>query len=589
MESSFRGIGVSPGIAVAPALVFDLGRFEVPHYHIQDPAAELERLERAVHATQETLTRLYRKTAVELGEPQAEIFNAHLMLLDDVTIREEIERRVREDKVNVEQILVDLTRRYQDVMKSAEDPMLQERTEDLSDVVDRLLHHLLDEERPDLRTLEHECIIVANELSPSDAACINPKYVKAVAMDSGSATSHTAILARALEIPAVVGLKRLSANVQPEGQIMVDGTSGLVVTEPGDRTIEQYQRKVRAMEQRRAALRRAARSGPCKTHDGVPVPLKANIALPVEVAHDFKSKAEGVGLYRTEFLFLNRQTLPSEEEQCEAYSEVVKAVNPLPVTIRTIDIGGDKFAAHLEPFREENPQLGWRAVRFCLERPDIFKTQLRAILRASAKGHVELMFPMVSGLAELRAVKAIVEEVREDLRAEKIPFDTGIKIGTMVEVPSAVILAELLAKECDFFSIGTNDLIQYSLAVDRVNQKIAHLYDPTHPAILRMIKHTTTAAKDAGIHCCLGGEMAGGPLYTELLLGLGVESLSMSAVALHAVRAAVARSDSREAEELANEALALTTAAEVRALLDRRLKDKEPAEFRLSDSWSAQE
>ena len=300
------------------------------------------------------------------------------------------------------------------------------------------------------------------------------------------------------------------------------------------------------------------------------IPLQANIELPLEIPACLKVRAQGVGLYRTEYLFLNRNSLPSEDEQFQSYAQAAKAFAPLPVTLRTIDIGGDKFVEHLQFSREENPQLGWRAVRFCLARPDIFKTQLRAMLRASAHGRIEIMFPMISSMDELRAVKAILQEVRADLDADGIPYDPAIRVGTMIEVPSAIVLADWLAAECDFFSIGTNDLIQYTLAVDRVNEKIAHLYEPAHPAILRMIRQAAEAAARAGIPCRLCGEMAGDPLYTDLLLGLGVTGLSMAAVAIHLIRAEISLARLDEARKLADEACQQRTAGEVKTLLRKR-------------------
>lgn len=574
MEITLRGIGVSPGIAIGPALIFDVDRFEVPHYAISDPAEELQRLNRAIEATREDLTLLYRRTASELGKAHADILNVHLMLLDDVALREELASRIPAEKINAEFILHDMAERYAKLMESVEDPRFGERTADLLDVTDRVLRHLLDEERPDLKELDTQSVIVAHELSPSDAATMNLDNTLGLALDTGSVTSHAAILARALEVPAVMGLRHASAQIQRGIPLIIDGAEGLVILDPAPATLKKYRAARTRLLKDRETLQRALAARPCQTLDGVDIPIQANIELPIEIAHSIKIQAAGIGLYRTEYLFLNRNSLPSEEEQYEAYAEVAEAMNPMTVTLRTIDIGGDKFVSHLQISKEENPQLGWRAVRFCLQRPDIFKTQLRAMLRASVHGNVHIMFPMISGLEEFRQVKSILEEVKQDLRRDGIPFNPNLKVGTMIEVPSAVVLTDLLAQECDFFSIGTNDLIQYSLAVDRVNEKIAHLYEPAHPAVLRMIEWTARAARLAGIPCGICGEMAGDPLFTEILLGLGVTSLSMSCIAIPTIRAEVAQSNLQQAKMLAKKLLRMGTAAEVRALLRKRYESK---------------
>jgi len=363
VEIRLRGIGVSPGIAIGPALVFDVDRCDVPRYAVEDTAAELVRLDCAIEATRKDLTLLYRKTAAELGEKHADIFNVHLMLLDDVAMREEVGARAEAEKANVEFILDDLVKRYARVMGDVEDPRFQERTADLLDVLDRVLRHLLDAERPNLKELPQPSIVVAHELSPSDTATINLDNTLALAVDSGSATSHTAILARALEIPAVMGLTQIASRVEQGGTLVIDGAQGLVIVGPTPETLERYRAERDLLEKKRIALQLAMKPGPCRTLDGVEIPTEANIELPIEIAHSLESNAQGVGLYRTEYLFLNRDSLPSEDEQYEAYADVAKALAPRPVTLRTIDIGGDKFVSHLQISKEENPQLGWRAVR----------------------------------------------------------------------------------------------------------------------------------------------------------------------------------------------------------------------------------
>lgn len=586
MEKTIRGIGVSPGIAIGAALLFDANRCVVPKFKVADTEAEIGRVMLAIEATREDLTVLYKKTAEELGKPHADIFKAHLMVLDDVAIRDELIKRIREERFNAEHILDELTRQYAKILQASSEAQFRERTADLLDVVDRILHHLMEAERPNLKELAHPSVIVAHDLSPSDTATMNLEHTLGLATDAGSVTSHTAILARAMEVPAVVGLKDASKVIDNGATLILDGSEGLVIIRPSSDTLKRYHEAQRSLAKKRAALQRLVRGGPFSTLDGTPIATQTNIELPIEVAHAVKSSADGIGLYRTEYLFLNRDSLPSEEEQYEAYVEVAKALEPRPVTLRTIDLGGDKLASHLHFSREENPQLGWRAVRFCLQRPDIFKTQLRAILRASVHGNVQVMFPMISGVDELRQVKALLWEVRDELKRMRIPFRRDIKIGSMIEVPSAVSLCDMLAKECDFFSIGTNDLIQYSLAVDRVNEKIAHLYEPAHPAVMRMIRWVANAARAENIPCAICGEMAGDPLYTEVLIGLGVNSLSMSAVSLPHVRAEILHTDIQEANALAKRVLKLATAAEVKTLLRERFERKGSLEAYLAEAKS---
>lgn len=570
MEITLRGIGVSPGIAIGPALIFNHDAYEVPRYLVKDVEAELRRLDAATAAARRDLEELHEQTARELGDAHGRIFHAHLLLLDDQAMRQELDLAIREQKTNVEFQVRELCDRYTRTLQSINDPLFRERASDLLDVADRILRHLLDAERPNLRQLDQPSVIIAHDLTPSDTASLDTENTIGLVVDSGSLTSHTAILARALEIPAVMGMSLLTSHIESGTEIALDGTAGIVVARPTQSTKERFLQAKLLFDEQRETLRRAVEPGPCRTRDHVEILTLANIELPLEVPYSLKSNAQGIGLYRTEYLFLNRDVLPSEEEQYQAYEEVARAFAPHPVTLRTIDLGGDKFVSHLHFSQDKNPQLGWRAVRFCLARPDIFKVQLRAMLRASTSGNVQIMFPMISGLEELRQVKAVLEEVKEDLRREGVPFKEDLKVGSMIEVPSAVTLTDVLSKECDFFSIGTNDLIQYSLAVDRVNEKIAYLYEPAHPAVLRMIKWTANAARAAGIPCALCGEMAGDPMYSEVLVGLGVTELSMSAVSLPVVRAQIAACNYEEARELGRRIVKMSTAEEIKACLRER-------------------
>jgi phosphotransferase system enzyme I (PtsI) len=563
-------------------LPFDVHAFEIPKYRISDPPAELQRLDKAVAGVRCDLQRLHQQTAESLGKDHADIFKAHLMMLDDVTIRKDIESRLGQEGFNIEYALDDLLANYAKTMRTVTDARFRERTNDLLDVGKRILGKLLNAELASLEKIEYPSVVVAYDLSPSETANIDVENALGIATDIGGPTSHTAILARALEIPAVVGLRYACAHVKPGDLVIVDGTNGYVFIRPDASTLAEFTEEKGRVDRKRRDLLAAEEAGGCKTLDGYEFPLLANIELPVEVTHSLKVNVQGVGLYRTEYLFLNRGNLPSEHEQFEAYAQVAAALKPRPVTLRTLDIGGDKLVSHLQLTAEINPQLGWRAIRFCLERPDIFKAQLRAMFRASVYGNVQIMFPLISGIEEMRQTRHVVDEVRADLERRAVPFDKGVKIGTMIEVPSAVVISDLLAKECDFFSIGTNDLIQYSLAVDRVNEKVAHMYEPAHPAILRMIQNTVKSAKAAGIPCSICGEMAGDPLFTELLLGLGVDSLSMSAVAIPAVHAEIANTRMSSARAFARNVLAAKTATDVRGLLDKRFQRKGALERYLS-------
>ncbi|MFA6245254.1 MAG: phosphoenolpyruvate--protein phosphotransferase [Candidatus Hydrogenedentales bacterium] len=573
MEIALRGIGVSPGIAIGPALTFGVKGLEIPKFAVDDVHEELARFERALTAVRADLQRLYDRTNDALGPQHADIFKAHLMFLEDVTLREEIERRVSQEKLNAEYLVNDLMTRYTDVMASLDDPMFRERAQDMVDVGNRILTKLLNVDVENLEHLAHPSVVVAHDLSPSDAAKLDLVNTLGIATDLSGPTSHTAILARAFEIPAVVGLKYVGAYTQPGDTVIVDGKSGNVIIRPTEATLLRYREaKLRGDSSRKAMLE--AEVKPSVTLDGHKIPILANIELPVELSYSKKANAEGIGLYRTEYLFLNRSTLPTEDEQFNAYAEVAEAFTGFPVVLRTLDLGGDKFASHLQLANEINPQLGWRAIRFCLERPDIFKAQLRAMFRASVLGNVQIMFPLISGLDELLRVKAVLREVCNDLERRGVPFRKDVPIGSMIEVPSAVEIADVLAKECAFFSIGTNDLIQYSLAVDRVNEKIAHMYEPAHPAVLRMIDMTVRAARVAKIPCSICGEMAGDPLFTELLVGLGVDSFSMSAVAIPVIRAEICNMRLSLARRFAKRILTVSSVSEVRALLQQRLDQR---------------
>lgn len=580
MEIALPGIGVSPGVAIGPAIAYGVDSLDISRQPVDDVDAEIARFDTAVAACVEDLAALQERTASAANTQVAGIFNSHRLLLEDVALREAVVKRVRNDRLNVEFIVNEVIAEHARIFQNIDDPLFRERSKDVLDVGRRILTKLLNAE---VRTLAHHdrpSVIVAHDLSPSDTAGLDVSNTLGIATDLSGPTSHTAILARALEIPAVVGLKYVGQHTNPGDTIIVDGRRGRVVLRPTEATLAEYREEQERDRRERIALLVSEAEGPSKTQDGHPIPVMTNIELPVEVDHSRKARAEGVGLYRTEYLFLNRTTLPSEQEQFEAYAKVAEAFTPFSVTLRTLDLGGDKFASHLVVAEELNPQLGWRAIRFCLERPDIFKAQLRAMLRASVHGNVRIMFPLISGVDELRRVKAVVREAQADLERRGVAFDKRVKIGSMIEVPSAVLVADGLARECDFFSIGTNDLIQYSLAVDRVNEKIAHMYEPAHPAVLRMLQQTVKAARSRRIECSVCGEMAGDPLFTEILVGLGISSLSMASVAIPIVRRELNRIRRSGARRLARKVVGLTSSGEIRAMLEARFQARhthEPA------------
>jgi len=570
VEIPLRGIGVSPGISIGPARMFHVTALDVTAVPIEDPDAELARFDEAVGKSRTALTALKEQTLDELGEKHAAIFQAHIDLLDDVALRPEIERRLREEKLCVEYLVNDLVSSYTKILEQVEDPLFRERSNDLLDVGRRILGNLLEEELESLEHLEEPCIIVAQEVSPSEAANMDLTNTMGLATDAGGPTSHVSILARAFQIPAVVGLRYLGARISRGDTLIMDGAKGTVIINPREETLERYRAEKERQEKERLALAEAATEGPSVTLDGKEIPTYANVELLAETQPSRRAKCQGVGLYRTEFLFINRASLPTEEEQYEHYRKVMEAMAPLPVTARTLDLGGDKALPTVTAERETNPQLGWRSIRLCLDRPDIFKAQLRALFRASVHGDMRIMFPMITGIDQLLEAKQVVEEVKEDLRARGVAFSEDVKLGSMVEVPATALIADRLALECDFFSVGSNDLIQYCLAVDRANRRTAHLYQPTHLGLLRLLEMTLKAARDADIPCSICGEMAGDPVLTELLLGLGFNSLSMSSISLPVVRAEIANIHMATAKRLARKVLKMGSASEIRALLQER-------------------
>jgi phosphotransferase system enzyme I (PtsI) len=497
-----------------------------------------------------------------MGAEDASIFDAHLLILDDPVLLDEVLRLMQQERVNVEYAFWVATGKYIATMAAIDDEYLRERTADMRDVTARVLHNLAGSEVPHaLPPLQEPCILVAHDLTPSQTAVLDKKLVLGLAVDQGSKTSHTAILARSLQLPAVTGLQDASQRLKSGQYALLDGFSGLLITDPTDETLFEYgqlARKHAALQERL----REVRDQRAMTLDGVHITLSANVENPDETAAVQANGAEGIGLFRTEYLFLNRESLPTEEEQFQAYYQVAAALKPQPVVIRTLDLGGDKLMRGGHTQAEHNPFLGWRAIRMCLQERDLFRSQLRAVLRASVIGNIKLMYPMISGLNELLQANALVEEYKAELRRDGTPFDESLEVGAMIEIPSAALTADVLAKQVKFFSLGTNDLIQYSLGVDRMNPKIAHLYEPTHPAIVRLIKTTVDAAHAHGIWVGVCGEMAGDPVLAPLLLGLGVDELSAAPCLVPAVKFMIRRLKMSEAQALAEFALKGESGAE---------------------------
>ncbi|HTG81814.1 MAG TPA: phosphoenolpyruvate--protein phosphotransferase [Geobacteraceae bacterium] len=561
-------IGASPGIAIGPVRITDRSRVAVVESEI-DPAeipAEVARFTDALDAAEAELRGIKRELETARGPEHLYVIDAHLMILRDSMLSRETVEAIETERINAEAALQRTLSKFKALFAEIGDEYLRERSGDVETVGERVLRCMVGAHQESVNDVEGRAIIVAHDLSPADVLQIDKSKVIGFVTDLGGKTSHSAILARALEIPAVVGLERVTAEVGDGDVLVIDGSAGVVVINPDQETFRGYLRRKQRYEYLELELLKL-KDLPAETTDGHRMSLKGNVEFIEEIASLKGHGGEGIGLYRTEMLFFNREKLPGEEEQFATYAAVVREMAPHPVTIRTLDVGGDKFVPGLNLADELNPALGLRAIRLSLRQPETFKPQLRAILRASALGKVRIFFPMVSGVAEIRAVKALLEEAKRELRDEGVPFDEGIEIGIMIEIPSAVIVADLLAREVDFFSVGTNDLIQYSLAIDRTNEHLTHLYEPLHPAVLRSLKMVVDAAHAAGIDACMCGEMAGEPEYLPILLGLGFDELSMNAVSLLRVKRILRRCSRREAEALVARALAFPTAQDVESFL----------------------
>jgi len=573
----FHGIGVSPGIAIGRALVIEARRPRAKREALE-PArvpVEVARLRRALEQTRAQIQEVQTRISNEVGAQYARIFDAHLLILEDRLLAEETVKCIQDQRVNAEFAVQEVLEPVRRAFSRVEDGYLRERRTDVDDVGDRILRNLLGQ-RPTIHVdRPGETILFAHDLTPSDTAQLQRDAVLGIVTETGGRTSHSAIMARSLEIPAVVGVEHICAQVQNHDTVILDGVEGLVILSPDREILGHYHARKQHLEYVGRALHKLG-SLPAETQDGYRVRVTANIEFPAELAQAKTHGAEGIGLYRSEFLYLNRPDLPAEEEHFNVYLAVAAEMQPRPVIIRTLDFGGDKLVSAIRLAPQENPSLGLRAIRLCLHQPGLFRAQLRAILRASAFGTLRIMYPMVSGVAEVRAANALLAEEKAELTSAGIAFDPMIQVGIMIEIPSAAVIADLLAREVDFFSVGTNDLIQYALAIDRINEQVAYLYEPLHPAVLRMLRTVVSAAHNEGIWVSMCGEMAGDPLYSLLLVGLGFDELSMTPASIPLVKRMIRSVTYGQASDLSPRLFGCATAQEVEKLLRHEMRSRFP-------------
>jgi phosphotransferase system enzyme I (PtsI) len=568
MTVSLKGIAASPGIAIARAYRLAAERFIPVQQAIQDSASEIERFRRAVAITQGEVEAIRASAEERLGADKAEIFEGHLMILEDPDLIEAIELKIEEESINAEFALHEVSQSFIELLQSMSDELLRGRAVDIEDVSGRIMSHLRGVPHVDLANLSEECIIVARDLTPSDTAQLNLEFVRGFVTEVGSRTSHSAIMARSLEIPAIVGIGSAIHDITEHGVIIMDANEGAVLIDPTAEELASYKDKKHKDDLRRASLSKL-KDQPTFSKDGKQVELAANIGKLEDIQRAIDNGAEGIGLFRTEFLYMGRSSLPTEEEQFTSYKYALEKMNPKPVVIRTLDIGGDKELPYMELPKETNPFLGQRALRLCLDRQDLFRTQLRALLRASRYGNLKIMFPMIAVLEELLEAKKLLEEEKQKLIAEGVQLAEHIEIGMMVEIPAAAVSADLFAPEVDFFSIGTNDLIQYTMAADRMNETVSYLYQPWHPSLLRLIRFVIQAAEKEGKWVGMCGEMAGDQTAIPLLLGLGLHEFSMSAGSILQARELIGQLDQAEWADCANQALTMRSTQEITQFVER--------------------
>jgi phosphotransferase system enzyme I (PtsI) len=586
IKGVLKGIAASSGIVIGRAFLVHRGRVRIPQKVIKPPqvATEIKRFKKAIERSKHQLREIKEKILAEEVRRHFFILDVHLMMLDDKMLIQDTIEVIKTKRVNAEWALDIVIEKLNAAFDTIEDEYLRERKNDVNYMAQRIFRNLVGEGHDDLAKIKGDVIVVAHDLSPADTIQMNLNHVAGFITEIGGRVSHTAILSRSLGIPAIVGLETATSMINGGDLLIIDGYGGTVIINPDEAISEEYiekRKQIRLLE--REVLKYAAL--PAETRDGYRIKMGANIELVDELPPAIRHGAEGIGLYRTEILYLNREDLPSEEEQFHTYKRVAEGIAPNSAVIRTLDVGGDKFLSKYGYDHEANPALGLRAIRFCIKEPQLFKIQLRGILRASAFGKLKILFPMISGIAEIRKSKAILKEAKEELMGEGIPFDEGIEVGAMIEIPSASIVADTLAHEVDFFSVGTNDLIQYALAIDRINEHVSYLYEPLHPAILRMIRGIVEAGHRASIEVGLCGEMAADPAYILILLGMGLDELSMNPFYIPRVKKILRRSSYEEAKQLLDEAYGLSTAAEIEDYVKKRMAERFPDDFTLSYHW----
>ncbi|MFJ6412267.1 phosphoenolpyruvate--protein phosphotransferase [Terribacillus saccharophilus] len=567
--SMINGIAASNGIAIAKAYHLAVPDLSFDKTTVANAEEEISRLDAALEISKKELEKIRENARVSLGDEHAEIFSAHLLVLADPELINPVKDNIRNNNINAEAALDETATMFIDMFRSMDNEYMKERAADIQDVTKRVMAHLLQVSFPDPALIDEEVIIIAEDLTPSDTAQLNKQFVKGFTTDIGGRTSHSAIMARSLEIPAVVGTKSITSSAANDVMIIVDGMEGTVIIDPTEDELATYKAKQEAFEQQKQEWAKL-KNEPTITTDGVHVELVANIGTPEDVTGVQNNGGEGVGLYRTEFLYMGKSELPSEDEQFESYKAVLENMGDKPVVVRTLDIGGDKELSYLQLPKEMNPFLGYRAIRLCLERDDIFRVQLRALLRASVYGNLKIMFPMIATLEEFRQAKAILLEEKDKLVADGVSVSDSIEIGIMVEIPSTAVAAKQFAKEVDFFSVGTNDLIQYTMAADRMNERVSYLYQPYHPAILNLVHNVIEAAHAEGKWAGMCGEMAGDAIAIPLLLGLGLDEFSMSATSILPARTQITKLSKADMQELSQQALTLSTADEVEQLVRQK-------------------
>lgn len=568
---NISGIAASSGIAIAKAYVLVTPDLSYNKMQVDNPDSEIQRLKEALDISKQELEKIKENARKSLGDEHAEIFSAHLLVLSDPEMIHPIQDKIKSENVNAEAALEETANMFIDLFKAMDNEYMRERAADIQDVTKRVMAHLLGVTFPDPALIDEEVVIIAADLTPSDTAQLNKQFVKGFTTNIGGRTSHSAIMARSLEIPAVVGTKTILSDASEGDLIIVDGMDGKVIINPSEEELATYRKKQEDFEEQKRDWAKL-KDEPTVSAEGEHVELVANIGTPEDVVGVINNGGEGVGLYRTEFLYMGKSELPTEEEQFQAYKSVLEQMGERPVVVRTLDIGGDKELSYLKLPEEMNPFLGFRAIRWCLERDDIFRTQLRALLRASTYGNLKIMFPMIATLDEFRQAKALLLEEKANLLNEGVIVSDAIEIGIMVEIPSTAVTARQFAKEVDFFSIGTNDLIQYTMAADRMNERVSYLYQPYHPAILNLVNNVIEAAHAEGKWAGMCGEMAGDSIAIPILLGLGLDEFSMSAASILPARTQIKDLSKGEMASYKEQLLSMSTADEVEAFIRKVTK-----------------